>query len=181
MDATQIKPAEFPQVRRGWDPDAVSAHLARVAAAYAELEMRLQVAQAEAKQSRSQAVDQRSDDAIRQVLGLAQRSATTLVADARVEAERLVADEKTQAQQEADTITGKLRDTVEHLTSLRETEEARTSALRRESEQYRLEMIRLHREALAQLEAGAPDVDDDAAPSETSDTSETRVAVGAWR
>ena len=181
MDATQIKPAEFPQVRRGWDPDAVSNHLARVAAAYAELEMRLQAAQAEAKRTQNQVVEQRSDDAIRQVLGLAQRSATTLVADARVEAERLVADAKTQAQQEADAIAGKLRDTVEHLTRLRETEEARTSALRRESEQYRLEMIRLHREALAQLEAGAPDVGDEVVASGTSEAAESRITVGAWR
>jgi outer membrane biosynthesis protein TonB len=111
MEREQILRDDFPSVRKGWDPDAVRAHLRAVADSASGARGGAPLADGAAERVRT--VIAAAEELAAEISAEAQNNADRLLADARLEAERLLAD----AREQADARVEQARAAVEGLVS----------------------------------------------------------------
>ena len=105
LDRDEIVRDDFPKVRRGYDPDAVRAHLRWIASAVRD---RGPTSLAETAAER-----------VSSIVEAAERKAAEIEAEARSEAERIVSAARTEAQEQVDRAQGAVNRLVEQADELR--------------------------------------------------------------
>jgi DivIVA domain-containing protein len=114
MDPSEIRRTDFPTARKGYEPDAVNAHLRKVAEFYAALEAEM------ARKPQSGSLAETAAERVGTIIEAAERKASEIEAEARKQAEELLARARRESREQVERAQGAAAKLVEQAEGLRE-------------------------------------------------------------